>query len=60
MNTRYLSSLGLTRGSSVLKTWIPDQVGHDSFVVIPAFAGIHARNPWLLVEARHDSQRGPA
>jgi hypothetical protein len=29
MNTRLLSSLGLTRGSIVMKTWMPDQVGHD-------------------------------
>ena len=49
MNARDLSSSGLTRGSSVLKTWMPDQVGHDSFQVvgraylsvIPAKAGIH-------------------
>ena len=49
MNACDLSSSGLTRGSSVLKTWMPDQVGHDSFAVvgraylsvIPAKAGIH-------------------
>ena len=49
MNACDLSSSGLTRGSSVLKTWMPDQVGHDSseevgrayLSVIPAQAGIH-------------------
>jgi hypothetical protein len=49
MNAWDLSSSGLIRGSSLLKTWIPDQVGHDSFQVvgraylsvIPAKAGIH-------------------
>ncbi len=49
MNACDLSSSGLTRGSSVLKTWMPDQVGHDSFAVvgraylsvIPAKADIH-------------------
>ena len=49
MNAWDLSSSGLTRGSSVLNTWMPDQVGHDSFQVvgraclsvIPAKAGIH-------------------
>jgi hypothetical protein len=49
MNAWDLSSSGLTRGSSLLKTWMPDLVGHDSFQVvgraylsvIPAKAGIH-------------------
>ncbi len=49
MNAWDLSSSGLIRGSSVLKRWMPDQVGHDSFQVvgraylsvIPAKAGIH-------------------
>jgi len=49
MNAWDLSSSGLTRESSLLKTWMPDQVGHDSFQVvgraylsvIPAKAGIH-------------------
>ncbi len=49
MNACDLSSSGLTRGSSILKTWIPDQVGHDSFQVVgrtyfsvvTAHAGIH-------------------
>ncbi len=68
MNACDLSSSGLTRGSSVLKTWMPDQVGHDSFevfelvdlYVIPAKAGIHARKPLLLIQAWHDCQIGPA
>ena len=34
MNACDLSSSGLTRGSSVLKTWMPDQVEHDSFEVV--------------------------
>jgi hypothetical protein len=34
MNTQYLSSSGLTRGFRVMKTWMPDQVGHDRFVVV--------------------------
>jgi hypothetical protein len=31
MNAWDFSSSGLTRGSSVLKTWMLDQVGHDRF-----------------------------
>ena len=34
MNTQYLSSSGLTRGSSLLHAWMPDQVGHDIFQVL--------------------------
>ena len=63
MNTRLSSSLGLTRGASVQKTWMPDQVGHDSFEevghedlsVIPAQAGIHACKTWMPDQVGHDS-----
>jgi hypothetical protein len=48
--------------------WMPDQVGHDSFevvgydsfLVIPAKAGIHARKPRLPFHAWHDGQRDTA
>jgi hypothetical protein len=66
MNTWDLSSSGLTRGSSLLKTWIPDQVGHDELsvipaqvgihvFVIPAHAGIHAFKTWMPDQVGHDS-----
>jgi hypothetical protein len=34
MNAWNLSASGLTQGSSVLKTWMPDQVGHDRFQLV--------------------------
>jgi hypothetical protein len=71
MSTRLVSSLGLSRGSCVMKTWMPDQVGHDSFQVvghdscqvvgrahlsvIPAYAGIHAFKTWMPDQVGHDS-----
>ena len=62
MNAWDLSSSGLTRGSSVLKTWMLDPVGHDSFQVvgraylsvIPAKAGIHTSKPWMPDPVGHD------
>jgi hypothetical protein len=55
MNAWDLSSSGLTRGSSLLKTWMPDQVGHDNLFVIPAHAGIHACKTWMPDQVGHDS-----
>jgi hypothetical protein len=55
MNAWNLSSSGLTRGSSLLKTWMPDQVGHDELSVIPAQAGIHACKTWMPDQVGHDS-----
>ena len=60
MNARYGASSGLDRVSSVPKTWRPDPVGHDNFVVTSANVGVHARKPRLPVQACYDSQTGPA
>jgi hypothetical protein len=66
MNAWDLSSSGLIRVSSLLKTWMPDQVGHDNLFVIPAqagihvfvipaHAGIHAFKKWMPDQVGHDS-----
>jgi len=68
MNAWNLSSSALTREPSFLKTWMPDQVGHDSLLVaghdnlsvIPAQAGIHACKPWMPDQVGHDSFWGGA
>ena len=63
MNAWNLSSSGLTRESSFLKSWMPDQVGHGSLLVaghvdlfvIPAHAGIHGCRTWMPDQVGHDS-----